>query len=172
MRTEVGTDVGTEVGTDLTADADGVDQDVVRAIVHQVWESLLQAAALPWTDPAAPLPAAQVTAEVALAGDWTGRVRLGCDLATARSLARAMLDLDPDQDVSSEDVEDAVGEVVNVVGGNVKGTLPGSTALGLPQVRRDSPVEGDADPGGPVTRYVVDWAGSPVLVEVEAGQVT
>jgi len=136
-----------------------VDDQVVRAIVDQVWESLLAALAVPCSGPYDEVadPATALTAEVTLTGDWNGVVRLRCDHATARSLARAMLAIDLDADLFAADVEDAVGEVVNVVGGNVKGTLAGTTALGLPRVG-----EADLVPAtGPAARCLVDWRGRP-----------
>ncbi len=146
--------------------AAAIDEDTVRAIVEQVWESLLQAPAVPFTGTFDRAAATAVTAEVALTGDWNGLVRLGCDAGTARDLARVMLAAEPDEELGADDVEDAVGEVVNVVGGNVKGTLPGTTALGLPRVAQAAGRHDQQDGVAPVTRCVVDWAGSPVLVEV------
>ena len=36
--------------------------------------------------------------------------------------------------LDDEDIDDALGELANVVGGNVKAVLPGPSALGLPEV--------------------------------------
>ena len=36
--------------------------------------------------------------------------------------------------LDDEDVDDALGELANVVGGNVKAVLPGPSVLGLPEV--------------------------------------
>jgi chemotaxis protein CheX len=141
-----------------------VDEDVVRAIVEQVWESLLQAEAVPWfgTDPA---DRPSVAAEVTLAGDWNGAVRMSCDVATAERLAGTMLGT-PDEPLPEEDVHDAVGEIVNVIGGNVKGSLEGTTSLGLPTVDVGTLVP----PAAPVSRCVLDWYGAPVTVEVLAAR--
>lgn len=144
----------------------GVDELTVQAVLEQVWESLLGEPLLPWVDDAV-VPGA-VRAEVALSGDWAGRVRLACDPATAASLARTMLGARDDDPVPDADVRDAVGELANVVGGNVKGMLPGTTALGLPRVE-DADAAGDpVDPTtGPATvRQVVLWHGAPVVVDV------
>jgi chemotaxis protein CheX len=140
-----------------------VHEDVVRSIVEQVWESLLQAPAVPWSGGLGsdrPTVAAQVT----LAGDWNGAVRMSCDVVTAARLAGTMLGTD-DEPLPEDDVHDAVGEIVNVIGGNVKGSLDGSTSLGLPTV--------DVAPTDPqsrlallVSQCVVEWHGAPVTVEV------
>ena len=49
-----------------------------------------------------------------------------CPGACSRSTRRRCID--------DEDIEDALGELANVVGGNVKAVLPGPSALGLPEV--------------------------------------
>jgi chemotaxis protein CheX len=141
-----------------------VDDELVLSVVDQVWDTLLEAPATPWAGPEPSGPDV-LRAEVALRGEWNGLVRLTCDTATAALIAARMLSLAPHEDLAAEDVHDAVGEVVNVVGGNVKGALGGQTSLGLPEVGalprppRDEPEE-------PVTRCVLDWQGSPVVLEV------
>jgi chemotaxis protein CheX len=139
-----------------------VDRGTVEAVVEQVWESLLAQPVVPWTG----APDAEVDdalrAEVTLRGDWTGHVRLTCDATTARSLARAMLVVPQGDPVADADVLDAVGEVANVIGGNIKGTLAGTTSLGLPEV---APAAlGSVDPRA--VRYLVRWHASPVVVDV------
>lgn len=143
-----------------------VDDEVVRSIVDQVWESLLGSPAVDWSGPPDRLRSATtvLTAEITLTGDWTGMVRLTCGPATARSLAATMLGAGPGEVLLDEDVEDAVGEVVNVVGGNVKGTLRGSTSLGLPRVAGGAGHGVGPHPG--TTGLLLTWEGEPVLVEV------
>jgi chemotaxis protein CheX len=36
--------------------------------------------------------------------------------------------------LDDEDIEDGLGELANVVGGNVKAVLPGPSVLGLPEI--------------------------------------
>lgn len=142
-----------------------VDELTVQTVLEQVWESLLGEPLLPWADDLV-VPGA-VRAEVTLSGDWSGRVRLSCDAATAASLARTMLDVRDGAPVPDADVRDAVGELANVVGGNVKGTLPGTTALGLPRVEDVSAATDPVDPAVASTvRQVVRWHGAPVVVDV------
>ena len=54
----------------------------------------------------------------------------------ATAVTDAMLGLDPgDGPRPAEDVADAVGELVNMIGGNVKSLMPGPSTLSLPLVR-------------------------------------
>jgi hypothetical protein len=71
-----------------------------------------------------------------------------CGEALARQIAASMFRARPDR-ISERDVHDALGEVVNIVGGMAKAVLEPSAQLGLPQV-----TQGDAAPaalmGAPV----------------------
>jgi chemotaxis protein CheX len=65
----------------------------------------------------------------------------------------------------ADDVADAVGELVNVLGGNVQGLLLEESALGLPQVRTyDEPAPRRA--AVEVCHAELVWAGHPVDVRV------
>jgi len=56
-----------------------------------------------------------------------------CSAAAARNAAAALLGVELD-DVTTEDVTDALGELANIIGGNVKSLLPEPCALSLPHV--------------------------------------
>jgi chemotaxis protein CheX len=137
--------------------------ELLGEIIEAVWASLLQAEAVPWFGPE-PVESAAVRAEVTLTGDWNGAIRVSCEAATAERIAGSMLSLGDGVHVPREDVHDAIGEVVNVVGGNVKGALGGETSLGLPTIL-DGPSDTEFNPS---SRHLVDWHGSPVVVEVVA----
>ena len=133
--------------------------DVV-GIASDVWLALAGDAALPPTTPVAPLPADAVRASVVIDGPWRGRVLLVCARATAAAMAAAVVGAPADQ-VGPEDVEDVLGELANVVGGAVKSLLPGSAALGLPDVAGCGPEEADA---AGVLRVDLVWRDQPVVV--------
>jgi chemotaxis protein CheX len=133
------------IPTDTTAlDSEALPlMDDVWNVVEAVWESLLGV----WPAPVEPVHVAEdwLSAVVTVDGDWRGAVSFSCSLRTAQHVARTMLDLagdEPDRDL--EDVEDAVREVVNVLGGNVKALVPGGRALGLPVLTVGAPaIDGD-----------------------------
>ena len=112
-------------------------------VVEAVWESLL--GVLP--APSAPVDVADdwLSAVVTVDGDWRGAVAFSCPSATARHVSRTMLDVDQDNGgPEPEDVDDAVREMVNVVGGNIKALVPGGRVLGLPTIVAGPPaVDGD-----------------------------
>lgn len=109
-----------------------VSSDAVWQVVAQVWQSVLGVPARR-AEHAFSLDDA-LTASVGLHGRWNGAVTLTCPPAAATAVARAMLDVAVHDSLSEQDVEDALGEVANVVGGNVKALLTGADRLGLPRV--------------------------------------
>jgi chemotaxis protein CheX len=79
-------------------------------------------------------------ASVQLTGAWQGAVVVGCDLDFGREAARSMFDSDP-ADVTHDEIADALGEVANMIAGNVKPLLPGAETLSLPTVVRGTHLE-------------------------------
>jgi chemotaxis protein CheX len=104
----------------------------VEEIVSEVFSSFLGTEAPPELAPPTDelLP---VTASVSISGAWNGHVALGCSAVAARSAAAVLLAM-PEDEVAEADIADAVGELVNMVGGNIKSLLPGPSALTLPLV--------------------------------------
>jgi chemotaxis protein CheX len=134
----------------------------VQAIVEQVWSSYLDA-----SEPllAVPVPAGRPfaadeawSAAVAVSGGWDATVTVELAAPVAHALTATMLGLD------TGDVADAVGELVNMVGGNIKSLMPGPSVLSLPAVAAGRA----AHPSGAseVARFDGVWAGQPVRVAV------
>jgi chemotaxis protein CheX len=83
-------------------------------------------------------------ATVTLTGEFNGMLAVRCTEDTARNLAAAMFDDEPEA-LDAADVADAMGEVSNQVGGVVKTLVPGPSQLGLPAVVRGTRIGADAD---------------------------
>jgi hypothetical protein len=136
------------------------DQALVLAAIEQVWGSMLFASAEPWPTDLPAVFETGVQAQIELRGDWNGRLVLTCDSEVATQIAGAMLGMGPDEELPEIDVHDAVGEVLNVVGGSVKGALTGNSALGLPGVTGTTEVPERND------SFVVSWGEAPVYVQI------
>lgn len=136
------------------------DQALVHAAFEQVWGSMLYTAIEPWPEGVVPEFADGVQAQIELRGDWNGRIVLTCDTEVAAQIAGAMLGAPAEEIIPDEDVNDAVGEVLNVVGGSVKGALGGAMALGLPGVTTST------TPPSADRCIIISWHGAPVFVEV------
>jgi chemotaxis protein CheX len=106
----------------------------LEIIAEQVWSSYLDPEG---TSPLLPVPAAkqliEVSASVSVTGAWRGHVVLSCSSVAARNAAAALMGVEFDE-VTAEDVADALGELSNILGGNVKSLLPEPCALSLPHV--------------------------------------
>ena len=143
----------------------------VHAIVEQVWSSFLgdEEPLLPRFAGAAAdeaFPADDVwSAAVSVHGGWTGTVTVELSASVAQSLARLMLAM-ADEPLDDAEVADAVGELVNMVGGNVKSLMPGPSALTLPVVAAGRAVH--SSELSEVARFDAVWAGEPVRVSVHA----
>ena len=106
----------------------------VESIASDVWASAVPGGALP---PASGLHREGLAVgAVSISGAWQGWVTLELAVATATRLTAAMLGSGGDVP-TPEDVDDALGELANMIGGNVKSLVPAPSALGLPVVVAD-----------------------------------
>ena len=74
-----------------------------------------------------------LTGYVQYTGAWHGAFLLDCSFSLARRIAAIMFRFETAQ-TSVEDICDALGEMANITGGNVKGLLPEPCRLALPVV--------------------------------------
>ena len=92
-----------------------------------------------------------------------GRVQVTIDASTADDLTRAFLHMDAAEKVAEADVADAFGEIVNIMGGNMKALLPQHVRLTMPTASRQSP-----SGSGALRLYevVLAWRGRPLVISV------
>jgi len=74
-----------------------------------------------------------LTGCVHIDGAWNGAAIVECELPLARRIAATLFDR-AEGEVSLDDVRDALGEITNMIGGNVKALLPAPSRLSLPTV--------------------------------------
>ncbi|QDT06944.1 hypothetical protein K227x_53680 [Rubripirellula lacrimiformis] len=70
---------------------------------------------------------------VQIYGDWNGAVEIHTDADFGRKAAARMMMI-PEEDIALDDIQDAIAELSNMVGGSLKGILPGTSSLSLPSV--------------------------------------
>ena len=135
----------------------------VQALVEEVWASFLgedePLLVLPLDDDVA--PETGWSAAVTVTGAWEGIVSVSLSVATAQEVCRRMLGV---EDTHDEDVADAVGELVNMIGGNIKSLMPGPSVLSLPVVAAGRVAR--ASDTTEVCRLDAWWAGAPLHVSV------
>jgi CheY-specific phosphatase CheX len=146
--------------------ADAPTTDDVQAVTEDVWMALLGEDEVlePRLVPAgSPLDATGVwSAATTVSGAWHGVVTVELDESVALALAGRMLAIPDGAEVVDADVADAVGELVNMIGGNIKSLMPGPSVLSLPAVAAGRAVF--ASDVAEVCRLDLAWHGGPVRV--------
>ncbi len=103
-------------------------------ITESVWTRFLGIGLAPVED--MPPPRAECAASIAIEGAWNGVVVVCCSQELARRAAAAMFHC-KEPDMTESQWRDALNEVVNIIGGNVKSLLPGPSRLELPVFQAD-----------------------------------
>jgi chemotaxis protein CheX len=75
----------------------------------------------------------QLTSAVHLSGAWNGALLFECDRRQACQFAGRFLSMDP-PDVVTDDVRDVLGELANMIGGNIKSAVAAGVSLSMPSV--------------------------------------
>jgi len=104
-------------------------------VIHTVWQTMLGQdidsceVSEPWKGEADH----GMMACIQITGNWEGAVTIECTAKLARDMAEEMFGMEPGE-AADDEISDALGELVNVVGGNVKALLDGGAELSLPAV--------------------------------------
>lgn len=142
------------------------NEDNIREITESVWSTMLGMPLEAHWGSIPPGPAQlQVASWVNISGVWSGAITIACSSLAARRAAGAMFGMAPEE-ASAEEVKDAMGEVANIIGGNLKGLLQGPATLSLPSVielidAAALPNEGDA-----VRMARFESEGEPLVVKI------
>lgn len=88
---------------------------------------------------------------VQIMGSWQGTVALLCPMPLARKASAIMFGVE-EETAGTEEIQDALGELANMTGGNIKSLLPEPCYLSLPAVA--------------VTDYGLRIPGSELVTEV------
>lgn len=111
------------------------NDDDIRAITESVWGAVLSLEVVPAPPTAAADEHDGLIGSVGIRGAWNGTVLVRCPTELARRVAGIMFDVAPAAATAGQ-VEDAVCEVTNMTGGNVKSLLPEPCRLELPCLLR------------------------------------
>jgi chemotaxis protein CheX len=111
----------------------------------------------------------RLLASIRITGTEEELMVLETPLPTAQLIAETMFAAEPGT-LSDEEVRDAVGEIVNMIGGNVKGTYTHESVLSLPCVWSE-PGEVPVDASEFCEAYAIHFAveGCPVLIRWTEG---
>lgn len=106
------------------------DDDVI-ALVTDIWSAMTGIEITPLA--ALEVGGDSVTGFVHINGAWQGTVTLQCPAPLAATAAAAMFAMEVD-DLTGEEIHDALGELTNMTGGGIKALLPGPSQLSIPTV--------------------------------------
>ncbi|MEZ6063439.1 MAG: chemotaxis protein CheX [Planctomycetaceae bacterium] len=138
-----------------------IDTPTMRHIISNVFDEML---ALPTQELGAPgdeFSNSRVVASIRISGAAEELIIVEAPSATASLIGETMFDAEPGT-LADEEIRDAVGEVVNMIGGNVKGIHDGDSQLSLPCVSEECGAADDQWDGCELA--AVSVSGLPLLV--------
>ena len=139
--------------------------DVLDELMSAAWNTFLEAELVRVTD--APMPDDAVWASIAIAGPKNATIVIVCESHLAANCAAQVLMMEPDE-LEPEDTSDVLGELANIVAGNLKGVYGDGDgtekwSLSLPVVSQGEQVIHGSHLK---TRSVFDCLGGTVVCEL------
>ncbi len=108
------------------------DNAQLDATVRDTWTAVCGLPIEPLDDPIAHAERQRfLSAMIQISGDWVGAVVMDVEPGLARNISATLLGIESNV-VVKHHMSDALGELVNIVGGSLKADLPPDTALSLP----------------------------------------
>lgn len=92
--------------------------------------------------------------QVQVTGGWQGAIVLQCSQTLARRAAARMFQC-PIEEIADNDIVDVVGELANMIGGNLKALLPGPSQLSTPEIKTQEPGHPYVPTGSVVTQVTL-----------------
>lgn len=139
-------------------------EEEITQVASTVWESVLGIGLVRQPVPP-PSTARTVSGCVQISGAWEGACLIECSADFARRAAGTMFGVEAAA-ASVADTQDAIGELANMTGGNVKALLPEPCRLSLPTVF-DGVESSTRVPGSEVlTTVAFDCDGSTLVVRL------
>ncbi len=114
----------------------------ISQLMRTIWEDFLELDISPNPDgPPASGEGLGLTSCLHITGAWEGIVALRCSNALSRKIAGTMFGIEPNE-ATEEQIVDAVGELTNMTGGNLKALMKPPCRISLPIITMHS--------GGPI----------------------
>jgi chemotaxis protein CheX len=147
-----------------------ISADRIGEILREIW--LLTVSRTIGLSNGAPTPGGDwLVGCVQITGRWRGSVRIACPPQLVDRVA-AMFYSISEPAVSAQQRSDAIGELVNMIGGNLKALLPPPCYLTLPVVSNWSSFALLGEDRMGLVQVGFEDEGYPLVVEVTATQVT
>lgn len=139
----------------------------VAVLVDEIWLTTLGLATHRLDPKHAALPAEAETLDgiINITGGWQATVALQVPKALAARIASVMFRLH-DVQPTTEDMQDAIGELTNMLGGNIKALLAGDCHLSLPAVVEGRGYTVRVPTSHVVDRFAFECEGLPAVVNL------
>ena len=108
-------------------------EEIIRHATHSVFSTMLGTELTPqpaFEDPQ-PFTQSEVTGFIGMAGEFAGYVSVHVTRAQATDFTARLVGVDVEEITSEDEIRDAVGEITNMLAGNVKTAL---SAMGLVEI--------------------------------------
>ena len=139
-----------------------IREEDLRSIVESIWAAML---GIPieylGPDPGRGLEG-EYSATIAISGNWEGALAVSCSEGLARFVGAALFQQDP-WELEGDASMEAILELTNMIGGNVKALVGEGNRLGLPQTRTN---DAEPLPGSEEARMLFDCLGEPLGLQV------
>jgi chemotaxis protein CheX len=104
----------------------------IEQVVQSVFSTMLNID-LARVEDTGPADGESLISTIQISGQWVGSIVLGLSPTLSRAAVAAMLQISL-AEVTEVDQQDVAAELVNMIGGNLKGLLPGPSSLSLPMI--------------------------------------
>jgi chemotaxis protein CheX len=109
-----------------------IHREDLETVVASVFDTMMGLEVQPWSEPY-PGSAGMLTASVYLTGEWKGAACVHAEPLQACAFAGRFLGVSAPQSIS-DDVRDVMGELANMIAGNLKCTLAPGIRVSVPSV--------------------------------------
>lgn len=145
-----------------------IAREDLDSITDNVWTTTMGLPVLPWLldPPRIDHAAGALAGSIAIDGAWRGGVTLSCPQALARRVAEVIFGLEDAEaaEPTPSQMADALAELTNMTGGNLKALLPEPCVLSLPSI--STPEEASRHPGQLIAEACFECEGEPFVVRV------
>lgn len=109
-------------------------EEEIKQFVTDIWSTFLSVKVTPTSTPFKPKGQGNTLAGcVQITGEWQGSVTLYAPKEIGRKIAATMYSLDETK-VDNQQIQDVIGEITNILAGNIKSILPAPCSISLPCV--------------------------------------
>lgn len=139
-----------------------IENDTFKKLINDIWLTVLSLQTHP-TQETMISDQSSYCGSVQISGDWCGGVAVQTTEAHARYLASIAYGKKLNE-VDTSEVSDIIGEIANILGGNIKGLIPASCNLSLPTVTTGNFTKFDLPEYDILLSAMLESEGQPIKV--------